>query len=468
MFEGNEQNDTNLNGSSSNDKFTGTSFGGESEFEKDLGFNNSPSSPTGGSEPKPFSQAFQEKGDANQEVKKEKVVKKEKDNTSPQKPETSKGDLTTEEYAKTIKDYNEGDIIKGKVVSTGKNILVDIEYKAEGIIEPEEIYSKESLSIGDIISVYIIKLENKEGHPVLSKRIADIEMTWTELHDSYKNKKNLEGKIISAVKGGLVIEYKMIRGFIPASHVLKNSDEDLTTFVGKTLPIRILEIDRKRKKIVFSHKLAAISEAKSSIQEFWKEIEAGQVRKGIVSSIKKFGAFIDLGQGVEGLVHISEMSWKRIVKPSDILKVGDTVEVFVLGVDNENKKISLGMKQLQQDPWVNVDKKYKVGQLVTGKICRLVSFGAFVELENGLEGLIHISELSDKKIEKPEEVVKEGNLVQAKILRIISEEQRIGLSIKATIEPDDKQELNKYQEEEQRNRKEVTIGDIMNNNVQTP
>ncbi|MFC1478941.1 30S ribosomal protein S1, partial [Candidatus Margulisiibacteriota bacterium] len=366
-------------------------------------------------------------------------------------------------YASTIKDYKAGDIVKGKVVSTGRDILVDIDYKSEGIIEADDIQNGSKIKIGDIIEVYILKLENKDGHPVLSKSIADLERAWKMAYESYKQKDTLEAKVVSAVKGGLVVDYWGIRGFIPASQVLKNQDEELSSFIDQEIPVRVIEVDRRRKKIVFSHKLAAISEINESTQHLWKEIEAGQVRKGVVSSIKKFGVFVDLG-GIEGLVHVSELSWKRIDNPSSFLKMGDKVEVFVLSVDPEKKKISLGMKQLQPDPWVGVEDRYTAGQLVTGKIVRLTTFGAFIELEEGLEGLIHISELSDNKIDNPEEVVKAGDLVQARVLRVDASSQRIGLSIKSTLPTTEDEEYSKYKEETERNRKEVTIGDIMDNN----
>ena len=370
------------------------------------------------------------------------------------------GELTSDQYGETMRDYKVGDIIKGKVVSTGRNILMDIDYKSEGIIEAEEITPGDKIMLGDEISVCILKLENKEGHPVLSKRLADYEIAWKDCFESFKNKENIEGKVISAVKGGLVVEYKGLRGFAPASQVVKGFGEELETLINKDLAFRVIEIDRRRKKIVFSNKLATVVEDSEATKTLMQNIEAGQVLSGTVSSIKKFGVFVDVG-GVEGLVHISELSWKRVEDPSTIVSVGDKIDVFVLGVDTEKKKISLGMKQLLTDPWVGIEERYKAGQLVTGTIVRLTTFGAFMELESGIEGLIHISELSQNRIERAEEVVSKGDKVQVKILRVDSENQRIGLSLKDAAPNDEAKEYSQYKEDSAKNRKEVTIADLM-------
>ncbi|MFA5928630.1 MAG: 30S ribosomal protein S1 [Candidatus Margulisiibacteriota bacterium] len=458
----------------SNDEFgamTGTKFGEKSEFEKSLGL-DTPELII--DEPKPLSKIQEPKFEMVPEVVQKPApapvaaapvvaapvvapvvpaapVKREGPDTAP----------SGEEYAKTLKDYKTGDIIKGRVVSSGRNIMVDIDYKSEGVIELEEVNPGDKISVGDIIDVFIIKLENKEGHPVLSKKLADYESGWRKAYDAHKEKTSIDVKVISAIKGGLVVDFNGLRGFIPGSQVKKNAGEDIDVLIGQTIPVRVIEIDRRRKKVVFSHRFAASDDQKEASSKIWNEIEAGQVYKGTVTSIKKFGVFVDIG-GVEGLVHISELSWKRVEDPTTVCNLNDKVEVFVLGVDPVNKKISLGMKQLQADPWVDVETKYKPGQQVTGRVARLVSFGAFVELRDGLEGLIHISELSNNRIEKPEDVVKPGDLVQARILRVDANEQRIGLSLKTLpTNTDEDQSVNRYQSDQTKQRKEITIGDII-------
>ena len=366
-------------------------------------------------------------------------------------------------YEETFKKYKVGDIVKGKVVKIDPmGVLVDIGYKAEGLIPPEELSDKpygnisEVVTIGQEVSVAIDNLENKEGYVVLSKSRADYENKWKTAYNAYKGRKVLEAKVTGAVKGGLVVDFDGIRGFIPASQVSKKPEDKLEEFVGQTLPIKIMEIDRRQGKVVLSHKLAAGEKQRFEESKVINELEVGQVRKGIVSSLKSFGAFVDLG-GIEGLIHITELSWKRVNHPSDLLKVGDMIDVFVLGVDKVNKKVSLGLKELQPDPWVEATEIYKVGQIVKGKVARLVKFGAFIELEKGLEGLCHISELSTTPVQRPEDAVKPGDEVEVKILRILPEEQKIGLSIKEARMEEQKHKAKVEQEEKTK----VTIEDVL-------
>jgi len=479
--------------------FKGTRLGEKSDFEKSLGL--------GGSEvqeeaPKPLSRINKDiPEERNPEVREEEVSQKETETVQPEiqqkiqseiKPEVSAPapvppqaaapapvvatetplhegektaiasmqDVSTEEYSRTMKDYKIGDIIKGRVASMGRSVLVDIDYKSEGVIEPEELNPSDKLKIGDVISVVIMKLENKEGHPVLSKFRADVELAWREAYESFKTRSNIEAMCASAVQGGLVVDFQGIRGFVPASQVLKNSDEDLDGFIGKVLPLRVIEIDRKRRKIVFSHRAAAMEERQQSAHRLWDELEAGQVRDGVITNIKRFGIFVDLGGGAEGLVHVSDLSWKRIENPEDVFKAGTKVQVFILGVDKDTRKISLGIKQLQRDPWADADKKYTPGDIVSGKVTRVVSFGAFVELEDGLEGLVHISELSYEKVERAEQAVTKGDWVKAKVLRVSASEQRISLSIKGAAPVEESADFVKYREQEDKDNKEVTLGDI--------
>ncbi len=368
-------------------------------------------------------------------------------------------------YEATFKEYKAGDIVKGTVLKIDPGaVLVDIKYKADGLILPEELSDKsvsspeEVVKIGDVIDVYIENLENKEGYVVLSKKRADYENRWRTAFEAYRNKKVLEGKVVQVLKGGLVLDCEGIRGFIPASQVLKKTGESLETFKDQVLPVKVIEINRRQGKIVLSHKLAAGEKERYKAEKLFDELEVGQVRHGIVSSIKNFGAFVDLG-GIEGLIHLSELSWKRVKHPSEVLKLGQELDVFVLGVDKISKKVALGLKELQPDPWVNAGDYYKPGQIVKAKILRFAKFGAFAELDHGLEGLIHISELSREPVQKPEDAVRIGDVVDVKILRVLPEEQKIGLSIKEAVKQKEKKEVKESAPEEEAPK--VTIGDII-------
>lgn len=368
-------------------------------------------------------------------------------------------------YEATFKEYKVEDIVKGTVLKVDPSgVLVDIKYKADGLILSEELSDKsfgspeEVVKVGDEIDVYIENLENKEGYVVLSKKRADYEKRWRTAYDSYKNKKVLESTVIQVLKGGLVVDCDGIRGFIPASQVLRKAKESLESFKNKALPVKVIEINRRQGKIVLSHKLAAGEKEKYKAGKLLEELEVGQVRHGIVSSIKNFGAFVDIG-GIEGLIHLSELSWKRVKHPSDVLKLGQELDVFVLGVDQINKKVALGLKELQDDPWVNAAEYFKPGQIVKAKILRFAKFGAFVELEHELEGLIHISEISKEPVQRPEDAAKIGDVVDVKILRVLPEEQKIGLSIREAILQKEKEEIKKSAPAEDTTK--VTIGDII-------
>jgi len=373
---------------------------------------------------------------------------------------------TTEDaaYEATFKNFKPGDVVKGTVVKVDPSgVLVDINYKSDGFIPPQELAEKsfsninDIIKVGDKIDVLIEKLEDKEGYIVLSKRKAEYEMKWKIAFDAYKGRKVIEAKVTSAVKGGLVVDYNGIRGFIPASQVAKETEESFESFVGKTIPIKIIEINRRQGKVVLSHKIAAGEKQQHEAGKIFDDLEVGQVRHGMVTSLKNFGAFVDIG-GVEGLIHLTELSWKRVKHPSDLLKVGQDLDVFVLGVDKENRKVALGLKELEPDPWVKAADLYKPGQIVKAKVARFVKFGAFAELEGNLEGLIHISELSDKPIARPEEAISVGDVVDVKVLKVLPEEQKIGLSIKEAKKDAERKEQKEPAPQE---KKTVTIGDVL-------
>ncbi len=345
-----------------------------------------------------------------------------------------------DEMEHMVFDYHEGDIIKGIVRSIEKSgVLVDIKYKSDGFILNSEFSNDPSISPSDVlkpgdeVQAFIEKLESKEGYTVLSRKRAEYENAWGHITKLAKTRDSVAVLVTSKVEGGLVAEYNGVKGFIPASQVLKDAQDSLDQFLGKKLEVAVLKSDRRRRKVIFSHKLSKTKVQKEDAQKLFDSIEVGQVREGVVTSVKDFGVFVDLG-GMEGLVHISEMSWSRVTHPSELVKPGDNVKVFILGVDKESRKISLGMKQLETDPWVNVAQKYSIGQIVAGTITRIVSFGAFIQLEANLEGLIHISELSYTHVDRVEDAVKVGDVVQARVIKLIPDEQKIGLSLKGVKE----------------------------------
>ncbi len=346
--------------------------------------------------------------------------------------------LFEEEVSNKLFNYEEGDVIVGTVRSIEKRgVLVDFRYKSDGFISNSELglddeNKAEVLKEGQDIRVFVEKLETKEGYAVLSRRKAQLEESINDLIQASKDRGTVLVIVQSKVQGGLVASYKSIRGFIPASQVLKGA-ENLDDFVGENLEVAVLQVDDKRRKVIFSHKAAQRTRSKKDNMQLLDELEVGQIREGVVTSVKDFGVFVDLG-GVEGLVHISELSWSRVSHPSEFVNTGDKIKVFILGVDKESRKISLGLKQLEADPWVEISQRYEVGQIIKGKITRTTTFGAFVSLANNIEGLIHISELSYDHVEKVEDVVKVGEEVEAKIIKLIVEEQKIGLTLKGLKE----------------------------------
>ncbi len=434
-----------------NEDFKGTKLGEESDFEKSLGLKDAPVASA-----KPVGQVTTAPTQAFEPI------------TSGETPKTAVHPVDDIMF-QGVKDYQTEDIVNGIVTRIEKGLVfVDIAYKSEGIIEPDELSSIPGTKPGDVVQpgqkihVMILKLENREGHPMLSKRRADYEVYWSALSSAYKKKEAITVYVTNAVKGGLVVDLGGIRGFVPASHVSKDYQDNLEALMRQKIQVIPIDVDRKRRKIVLSHKLAAKQNSSDSAKELLKGIEPGQVRNGTVTSIKPFGAFVDIG-GIKGLVHVSEMSWGRINNPEEVLSVGQKLDVFVLGVDDETGKISLGLKQLQPDPWVNVEQRYHIGDKVHGVVTRLVVFGAFVELEKGIEGLIHISELAEKQPNNPEEIVRSGQHIEAKIIKMFPAEQRIGLSLREHPEIEAKKDTDTYRSEKAASSDSTpTIGDLVN------
>lgn len=357
------------------------------------------------------------------------------------------------DLASTPRQIQQGDLISGTVVSVRDDeVLLDIGGKSEGVIPRQELSLKnisnpqEVVKVGDTLDVCVLRVDNDEGHLILSKKRADRLKLMDYFEKAMESKEELAGEAVRVVKGGLLVDVLGIRGFLPASLVERGYVSDLEKYMGKTLRLRVIEFDRNRGKVVFSQKAILQEEYLKAQKELWETIQPGETRKGTVRHLTSFGAFVDLG-GVDGLLHISELSWGRVKHPSEVVQEGDEVEVYVISVDKENKKISLSLKKTQPNPWTTVDEHYQAGQVVTGTIVRLVSFGAFVELEPGVEGLVHISRLAHHRVDKPEDVVSVGQEVKVKILDVNKEEQRISLSIKDVKEVDKEAVVKKEEEE---------------------
>jgi len=344
------------------------------------------------------------------------------------------------QYDETFVTLEPGQIIRGKVVQVGTDeVMVDVGYKSEGRIPLHELGLKpgqtpeDVVSVGDEIEVFVIKVEDQEGNVQLSKRRADSRVAWERLERAKANGEVIEAPVTERVKGGLLVDVG-VRGFVPASHVALNYVENLEKYVGQTLRLKVIELDRQRSNVVLSHKQVLEEEYEKAKREAFSRLTEGSVVKGVVRRITDFGAFVDIGGGVEGLLHVSEMAWSRVGHPSEVVSEGDTINVMVLKVDPENDRISLSLKEALPDPWLTVGKRYQVGDIVTGTVTRVVDFGAFVKLEDGIEGLVHISQLSDRHVTKPSEVVSPGQTVDVKVVSLDEAKRRIGLSIKQTIE----------------------------------
>jgi len=350
-----------------------------------------------------------------------------------------------------------GDVVKGTIVQVNPDsVLVDVGYKTDGVIPRSEMKLKEDqvpadvFEVGKQVPVYVLSVDGRDGGVLVSYRRALEEVAWDRLYAARERNEILKAPVVEEVKGGLVLDVG-VRGFMPASHVDRGYVNDLNQYVGETIRMRVIEIDRAKNRIILSRKAVLEEEYSQKRDETWATIEEGQKIKGTVKGITDFGAFVDLG-GVDGLLHVSEMSWGRVGHPSDVVKVGDEIEVMVLRVDREEEKISLGLKQLLADPWSTVSEKYAPGSLIRGRVMRLAPFGAFVELEPGVEGLIHISQLADYHVNEPSEVVSEGEDITVKVLRVQPEERRISLSLK-----DARRE--QYQPRSER-RTGLTLGDV--------
>ena len=340
---------------------------------------------------------------------------------------------------KTIKYFNDGDIVEGTIVKVDRDeVLLDIGYKTEGVIPSRELSIKhdvdpgEVVSVGDEVEALVLQKEDKEGRLILSKKRAQYERAWGTIEELKEKDEPVRGTVIEVVKGGLILDIGL-RGFLPAWLLGMRRVRDLQPYVGRELEAKIIELDKNRNNVVLSRR-AYLEQTQSEVRsEFLNNLAKGQVRKGVVSSIVNFGAFVDLG-GVDGLVHVSELSWKHIDHPSEVVEVGQEVTVEVLDVDMDRERVSLSLKATQEDPWRQFARTHAIGQIVPGKVTKLVPFGAFVRVEEGIEGLVHISELAERHVEIPEQVVQVGGEVMVKVIDIDLERRRISLSLKQANE----------------------------------
>lgn len=342
---------------------------------------------------------------------------------------------TPVDYSETFRGLSVGDVVDGVVVHIDREgVLVDVGTKSEGIIRPGELARDQSLSpeevvtVGEKIKVYVVEPEGHDGGPILSKKRADFENAWDRVEKAYAEKGILRAMVTDRVKGGLVVDLG-IRGFVPASHVGSGKLKNLEKFVGQSMPFKVIEVDRDRRKVVLSNRLAMDEEREAQKKETLATLKEGQIRPGIVRRITDYGAFIDLG-GVDGLLHISEMSWTRINHPSEVVRVGQKLQVMVLRLNLEQGRVSLGLRQILPDPWEDIKRIHSVGNVVEGTVTRIVPFGAFVQVEGGVEGIIPNAELAARRVNNPEEVVGAGQRIEVKIIDLRPDERRLTLSLR--------------------------------------
>ncbi len=338
-------------------------------------------------------------------------------------------------YAATMVSFEEGDVVNGKVVRIDKDeVLVDIGYKAEGVIPSNELSIRKSVDpadeveLGEEIDALVLTKEDAEGRLILSKKRARFEKAWRKIEISADSGEPVEGSVIEVVKGGLILDLG-VRGFLPASLVDIRRVHNLDEFMGQTLECKVIELNRSRNNVVLSRRAVLEEERKEVREQILGNLEPGQVVEGKISNIVDFGAFVDL-DGIDGLIHISELSWSHVNHPSEVVAIGDTVRIKVLDIDRDRQRISLGLKQTQEDPWQRVISTHRPGDVLEGAVTKVVAFGAFVEILPGVEGLVHISELADHHVENPSEVVEPGATLNVKILEIDEERRRLSLSIK--------------------------------------
>ncbi len=351
-------------------------------------------------------------------------------------------------YDLTMINISDGDIVKGKVVKIDKDeVLVDVGFKSEGVIPLNELSIRHNvkpdtvLKVDEIIEIMVLQKEDQDGRLILSKRRAEVEQNFDRIEKIFTNGETIEGEVIECVRGGLIVDIGL-RGFLPASLIDVRKSKELISYIGEKCTCKIIEVDRNRNNVVLSRKVIIEDERKEQRKEILGSIEVGQIKKGNITSIADFGAFVDVG-GVDGLVHISELSWNHVKHPSEVVEVGQDVDVEILDIDNDKQRLSLGLKQTQKDPWLEKIKDYTIKDIVKGKVTRIVKFGLFVQIEDGLEGLVHISELSPEPIKRPSDVAKIGSELMIRIIDIDFDKRRMAFSVKQVENPVEDEEETK-------------------------
>lgn len=346
-----------------------------------------------------------------------------------------------DEIEKSLRLPRSGEIVNGEVIQvSNREIVVNLGCKKDGIIPRDEFTLEGDQELtdlfkeGDEIQAKVIKTDDGDGNILLSKKKLEVNEHWDEINNALDNKSFVNAKIVKEVKGGVIAVYKEVSGFIPLSQLSDKFIDKADEFMGKILPVKVTRVDQKKNKVVFSHKAYLSEEKQKKVQEIWDSLNVGDVVEGTVMRFTEYGAFVDIG-GIDGLLHISEISWGKLKHPQEALKIGEKVQVKILSMNAEKGKISLGLKQNSPEPWTVIDEKYQVGQVISGKIVQIKDYGAFVELEPGLDGLVHISEIAYKRVTNIADEISVGQEVSAKILEIDRERKRISLSIKETLEP---------------------------------
>ncbi|MDH7514765.1 MAG: 30S ribosomal protein S1 [Bacteroidota bacterium] len=350
--------------------------------------------------------------------------------------EPSEFDKLKSMYENTLSTLKKGEIIKGKIINLTKDYaVIDIGFKSEGMVGLDEFTNASELKIGDEVEVFLESVENKDGNVILSRKRADFVRIWERIQSAFENEEILQGRCIRRIKGGIVMDLMGVDAFLPGSQIDIRPVRDFDAYLGKTLDVRVVKLNQQAENIVVSRKVIIEEQIAGQRKAILDSLEKGQILEGTVKAITDFGVFIDLG-GVDGLVHITDISWGRVNHPTEVVKLDQTVNVVVLDFDAEKKRISLGMKQLMPHPWENIELKYPVGTKVRGKVVSLAEYGAFIEIEKGIEGLIHISEMSwTQHIKHPSQVVSMGQMVDAVILNLDVQEKKISLGMKQ-LEPD--------------------------------
>lgn len=359
-----------------------------------------------------------------------------------------------DEIEKSLRLPRSGEIVTGEVIQvSNREIVVNLGCKKDGII-PRDEFSLEGdqeltdlFKEGDEIQAKVLKTDDGDGNILLSKKKLEVNEHWDEILNALENKSFINAKILKQVNGGVIAVYKEVSGFIPLSQLSDKYIEKADEFMGKTVPVKVTRVDQKRNKVVFSHKAYLSEERQKKVQEIWDSLHIGDVVDGTVMRFTEYGAFVDIG-GIDGLLHISEISWGKLKHPQEALKIGEKVQVKILSMNNEKGKISLGLKQNIPEPWTVIDENYHIGQIISGKIVQIKDYGAFVELEPGLDGLVHISEIAYKRVTNIADEISVGQEVSAKILEIDKERKRISLSIKDTLDPPSAQEESAFEADE--------------------